>query len=270
MLACLPPGDGPTLYVDLSALRQSGLLDQLEGKPGGEEADYRKNVDASGFDYRRDLDAALVQWRSGITLLVLKGRFDHDRLAAYARANGGLCANSFCSLPGSVPERRISFQPLNQTPGRRVIALAAGVDAMGAAAIREQASRPSFVPLQAPLWISLPASSFHAGPDLPAGLGALLEALNGAQRATLTVDANPQGITLRLHAPCKSGEMAKVIADRLTQATAELKDLIARSGQAPEPSSPAAVLAAGSFQAENNSVRGAWPLSRAFIEALGK
>jgi len=266
MLACLPPGDGPVLYVDVGLLRKTGLLEQLAGKPGGEEADYRKFVDASGFDYRRDLDAALVQWKNGTALFVLRGRFDQERLAEYAQANGGLCAKDFCSLPGSVPQRRISFQPL----GRRVMALAAGSDAMGAAAIREHASQPAFVPPSAPLWICLPASSFHAEPDLPPGLSAFLEALDGSQRAILTVEVNANGFALALKAPCGSGEQAKMIANRLTRATGTLKDLIARSGKAPDAASPAAVLSAGTFRVEQNVVRGNWPLSRAFFEGLGR
>lgn len=266
LLAYLPAGEGPVLYADMSLLRKTGLLEQLAGKPGGEEADYRKFVDASGFDYRRDLDAALVQWRNGTALFVLKGQFDEARLASYARANGGLCAKDFCSLPGSVPQRRISFEPL----GRRLMALAAGSDAMGAAAIHEHASQPAFAPPSAPLWICLPASSFHAEPDLPPGLSAFLEALDGSQRAILTVELSTSGFSLALTAPCASGDRAKTIADRLTRATSTLKDLIARSGRAPDASSPAAVLSAGTFRVEQSVVHGVWPLSRAFFEGLGK
>lgn len=266
MLACLPPGDGPVLYVDVSLLRQTGLLEQLAGKPGGEEADYRKFVDASGFDYRRDLDAALVQWRNGMTLFVLRGRFSEERLAAYARASGGQCAKDFCSLPGSVPERRISFQPLR----RQVMALAAGADALGAAAIRQHASQPAFAPPSAPLWVSLPASSFHAEPELPPGISAFLEALEGSQRAMLTVETSTNGFALKLNASCKSSVQAQAVADRLTRATATLRELIARSGKVPEPSSPAAILSAGIFRVEQASIYGSWPLNRAFLEGLGK
>jgi hypothetical protein len=266
MLAYLPPGEGPVLYVDVGLLRQTGILQQLAGKPGGEEADYRQFVDASGFDYRRDLDAVLVEWRHGTALFVLKGRFDQERLETYARTNGGLCARSFCSLPGSVPERRISFQPL----GRQLMALSAGTDAMGSAAIREHASRPAFEPPSGPVWISLPASSFHTEPDSPPWLNILFEALQGAQRAVLTLEVHPDGFTLVLNAPCESNDKAKAIADRLTSATAGLKELIARSGRAPEPSSPAAALSAGTFRADQAVVRGNWPLRRAFFEGLDK
>lgn len=266
MLACLPPGEGPTVYVDVDLLRKTGILEQLAGKPGGEEADYRQFVEASGFDYRRDLDAVLVEWRRGTALFILKGRFDQERLETYARTNGGSCARSFCSLPGSVPERRISFQPL----GRRVMALSAGADAMGAATIREHASKPAFNPPSAPVWISLPASSFQTEQDLPPWLNVLFEALQGAQRAVLTLEVHPDGFALVLNAPCGSSVRAKAIADRLTSATAGLKDLIARSGRAPELSSPAAALSAGTFRVEQATVRGNWPLNRAFFEGLGR
>jgi hypothetical protein len=266
MLACLPPGEGPTLYIDVALLRQTRALEQLAGQSDGEEADYRQFVEATGFDYRRDLDAVLVQWRQGTALFVVKGRFDQERLENYARTNGGLCARSFCSLSGSVPERKISFQPL----GRRLMALSAGTDPMGAAAIRERASQPAFPPPSKPVWISLPGSSFHAEPDLPPGLNVLLEALRGAQRAVLTLEIHPGGFELVLTAPCESNAKAKAIAGRLTSATGSLKDLIVRSGRPPEPSSPAAALSAGTFQAEQAVVSGNWPLSHAFFEGLGK
>lgn len=266
MLACLPPGEGPVLYVDVGSLRQTGMLKQIAGEPGGEEAEYRQFVEASGFDYRRDLDAALVQWRRGTALFVLKGRFNQERLETYVRNHGGLCARSYCSLPGSVPERRISFQPL----ARRVMALSAGTDPMGAATIREYASRPAFAPPSGPVWISLPASSFHTEPNLPPWLNALLDALQGAQRAALTLEVRPDGFELALRAPCESSDKAKAIADRLTSATASLKDLIVRSGRPPDPTSPATALSAGTFRVEQAVVRGYWPLNRAFLEGLGK
>ncbi len=266
MLACLPPGEGPTLYLDVALLRHTGILEQLAGKPSGEDPEYRRFVEASGFDYRRDLDAALVQWRRGTALVVLKGRFDQARLEDYAGANGGQCVRSFCSLAGSVPERRISFQPL----GGRLLALSAGTDPMGAAAIRENASQPGFVSPGGPAWLSLPASSFRAEPDLPPGLSLVLESLQGAQRALLTLEIHSDGLELALTAPCATSGKAQGIADRLTGATSALKDLIARSGRSPEPASPAAALAGGTFRVEQTVVRGRWPLSRELLEGLGK
>jgi hypothetical protein len=270
MLRCLPPGvspgDAPVLYVDLGRLRKTGLLDRIAGQPGVEEAEYKRFVEASGFDYRRDLDAALVELRPGTALMVLQGRFDQARLAGYARSNGGQCAGEFCSLPGSRPERRISFQPITG----RLLALAAGNDPMGAASIRKNGSLPPFEPPSSPIWMYLPGSALHSQSELPMGLSAFLEALDGAQRAFLTVELSAGGFEIVLAAPCASADKASTIAERLSGATATLQDLIARSGKPPEPASPAAILAAGRFSADQTVVRGKWPVSAAFFEALAK
>lgn len=266
MLGCLPPGDGPVLYVDVALLRKTGLLDQIAGQPGAEDPEYKHFVAASGFDYRRDLDAAMIELRPGTALMVLKGRFDPDRLMDYAWVNGGRCAGGFCSMQGSRPERRISFHPL----GGRLMALAAGTDPMGAATIKKNASAPSFEPPAAPIWMNLPGSALHAEPELPPGITAFLEALNGAQRALLTVEMSAGGFEVVLAAPCASAGEAKAIAQRLSSATATLKDLIARSGKTPEPASPAVVLSAGRFSADQTIVRGKWPLRKAFFEGLAK
>lgn len=264
MLGCLPPGDGAVLYVDLSLLRKAGLLEKIAGQPGAEEPEYKRFVETSGFDYRRDLDAAMVELRPGTNFMVLKGRFDRARLAEYVRSNGGQCAGEFCSLPGSRPERRISFQPIQG----RLLALAAGSDPMGAASIRKNASAPRFEPPAAPVWMYLPGSALHSQPELPPGVNAFLDALSGAERAVLTVEISAGGFEIVLAAPCTSIDKAKTIAERLSGETATLRDLIARSGKTPEPASPATVLAAGRFSADQTIVRGKWPLSKAFVEGL--
>jgi hypothetical protein len=266
MLRCLPPGDGAVLYVNLSLLRKAGLLERIAGQPGGEEPEYKRFVETSGFDYRRDLDAAMVELRPGTNLMVLQGRFNWARLAEYVRSNGGQCASEFCSLPGSRPERRISFQPIQ----RRLMALAAGTDPMGAALIRKNASAPRFEPPSAPVWMYLPGSALHSQPELPPGLNAFLEALSGAERAVLTVEISAGGLEIVLAAPCATADKAKTIAERLSGETATLKDLIARSGKTSEPASPATVLAAGRFSADQTIVHGKWPLNKAFFEGLVK
>jgi hypothetical protein len=266
MLRCLPPGDGAVLYVNLSLLRKVGLLERIAGQPGAEDPEYKRFVEAAGFDYRRDLDAALVELRPGTNFMVLQGRFDWARLADYARSNGGQCAREFCSLPGSRPEGHISFQPIQG----RLLALATGSDPLGAASIRKDASAPRFEPPSAPIWMYLPGSAFHSQPELPPGLNAFLEALSGAGRALLSVEMSADGFEIVLAAPCASADKAKTIAERLSGATATLNDLIARSGKPPQPASPAAVLAAGRFSADQTIVRGKWPLSKAFFEGLVK
>ena len=266
MLACLPPGDGPVLFVDVSTLRQTGLLEQIAGRPGAEDPEYKSFVEASGFDYRRDLDAGVVQLRAGAVWMVLKGRFDQSRLAEYAGAHGGRCAGELCSMPGSQPQRYISFQPI----GGGLLALAAAPDPMAAASIRKSASVPPFETPSAPVWMHLPASAFHAAPELPVGISAFLEALDGAGQALLRVEMTGGGFEIVLAAPCASADKARTIADRLSRATATLKELVARSGKQPEPASPATILLAGTFSADQAVVRGHWPLSKAVLEGWAR
>ena len=266
LLGYLPSNDTPVFGVDVALLRKSGMLDQLAGKPGHEEPEYQQFVAATGFDYRRDLDAVLAGLGESSAYFVLRGRFDFEKLSAYARSHGGKCTEEFCTLPGSQPGRHVSYRML----GRNLLALAAGSDVIGAVAIRKAASVPSVDPPSAPLWLNLPASSFHPRAELPPAYTAFIEALDGAQRALLTVDAAPNGLQITLSAPCADDVHARQIANRLTSATSTLKDLVARSGEKLDAASPAGVLAAGSFRAENNVARGTWPLSQSFLDALAK
>jgi hypothetical protein len=169
-------------------------------------------------------------------------------------------------LPGSVPERRISFQPL----GHGVMALATGADSMGAAAIRKGASTPAFEPPPGPIWLSLPASSFHTQADMPQWVSLFLESLRGAQRATLTLEVHVDGFEVALNAPCDSGAKANEIAGRLTAATGVLKGLTESSRPSQDSANVLAVLAGGTFRADQSVVRGSWRLNRAFFDALSR
>jgi hypothetical protein len=274
MLACLPPGEGPVLYVDAGLLRRTGLLDRIAGPAGTEDSDYRKLVETTGFDYRRDLDAVLVQFGAESTRMVVRGRFDMARLASYAAANGGQCAGQFCSMPASTPGKHISFTPLAGLGGGlfqpHSLAVEDGPHPMGATEIRANASIPSFDPPASPVWLNLPASTLHAGTGYPTAVNAFLEALPGAERAILSVEVTPSGAQVTLEAPCASPASAKEIEGRLVHATSELRELIARSGQAPDAASPALILSAGTFSTDQSMVRGRWPLTREFLDALGR
>ena len=150
------------------------------------------------------------------------------------------------------------------------MALATGPDPMGAASIQKNSSAPQFEPPSTPVWMNLPASVLHAEPELPLGISAFLEALNGAHRALLTLQASSAGFEIVLAAPCDSTDKVKTIVERLSRATARLRDLIAQSENAPDAASPAAMIAAGKFSADQTVVRGRWPLSQAFLTGLAK
>src|SRR6266849_5717915 len=112
LVECLPPDQATHLYIDVGALRRSGLLDLLAGSKAAEEPDYRRFVEQTGFDYRTDLDAIAAAFFRGNVYLTLRGRFQWKPLSDYARAQGGQCRNTICTLPASRPDRNISFYPL--------------------------------------------------------------------------------------------------------------------------------------------------------------
>jgi hypothetical protein len=84
----------------------------LAGEKAVQDADYREFLRRTGFDYTRDLDLALVAFAPRANYFLLKGRFDWPRLEAYAAQSGGACAEGVCRMPGSKPERNISYRRL--------------------------------------------------------------------------------------------------------------------------------------------------------------
>lgn len=265
MLAMLPAGDGPTLFIDFALLRRTGLLDRLAGNNNLAEDDYRSFIGATGFDFRRDLDTALVRWRPTATLFVLTGAFDDTRLQTYAVAQGGRCVNGLCSLPAATPQRHISFVRL----GPRTLALATAVDPLAAASISPQnQSASTGAPAMASLWFLLPGESLRSTEGLPAGMSAFLEALNGAERAIFLLRPNPAGVDVVLEAPCPSPAAANRVATRLTQATSLLKSLLAREGKQPARDDLSGILTAGTFRGDREVARGFWPVPKEFLEKL--
>ncbi|MBE7543849.1 MAG: hypothetical protein KJZ84_02715 [Bryobacteraceae bacterium] len=264
MLAWLPAGDGPTLYLDFALLRRTGLLERLAGDARLADEEYRAFIGATGFDYRRDLDAALVRWHDDATLFVLAGRFDRARLEKYAVAQGGRCANGLCSLPAATPGRRISFMQLN----RGTLALATSTDPMAAALISRSNRTPNPGAPMSPLWLMLPKPYLKSMEGLPSGISAFLEALGGAERAAFLLRPTNNGVDVVLEAPCTSAAVASRVAGRLTQATSLLKSLLAREGKQPERDDLSGVLTAGTFRGDQDTVRGFWPVPKEFLDKL--
>jgi hypothetical protein len=265
MLAMLPAGDGTTLFVDTALLRRAGLLEKLAGQAGTEEQDYRRFVEATGFNYRTDLDALLVRFRQSDTLMVVAGGFDLDKLKTYALAHGGRCAANLCSVQGSAPERQISWMPL----GRRLLAVGVGADPMAAALIGG-GERAAFRPPEAALWFHLPGAELRPREGLAPGLSAFLSGLDGARYAVLSVERRGTDFAVALEAPAESAAQAGAMAERLTRNTEMITKLLARENRKPDPAELAGILASGTFRVEGSVVRGSWPVPAAFAERLGK
>lgn len=252
------------VYLDAGLLRGSGILAMLAGSKSVEDLEYKQFVDGTHFDYRRDLDRAAIEFSGDTVYFALRGRFDWPALTAYTNAHGGKCVNGFCQIAGSQPGRTISFYPLRPN----TMALGTGSDpwAAGLVAMRPAAG---FVAPPQPIWISVPGDSLRNASALPDGTRIFARAIGTASdRVVFSLGAKGQRLELALDANCKSEELAALLNSQLQKATELLQKMLARENQQPGPKDLARVLTAGTFKQEKQRVTGAWPIERAFVEAL--
>jgi hypothetical protein len=264
MLKRLPAGDALVVYIDFAALRAAGILQMLDGSKVGEDPEYRSFVSKTEFDYKQDLDTAMVAFSPKGKYMLLKGRFDWKSLTNYVRSVDGACNNSFCRMPGSMPDRRISFFPVQSD----LMALSVSKDE--AAALEMNAADARFereIP-NAPVWLSIPPSIVGSGLPLPEGGQMFARTLDHAQTVTLALAPESGNFAARLDVRCASASDADIIAGQLTKATNLLRELIAREHQQPNPTDFSGFFTSGTFRSEGTRVQGYWPVKRALIDNL--
>ena len=264
MVEYLPPDRAAHVYIDVSALRNTGLLDLLAGSKAAEEPDYTRFVEQTGFDYRSDLDAVAAAFLRGNSYMVLRGRFDWKRLNGYARGQEGSCLNGICTMPASDPERHISFYPIKSD----ILAMAVSSEERGTDMIGpKQWRNPPSLPAE-PVWISVPAFMFADVSSLPSGTHSFFTPLAQSQGVTFAVGPRDQQLQVRLEVVCANPEAAAALSRQLTSTTDLLKKMIARENMSPNPRDLSGVLTAGNFQQQDRRVTGAWMIERGFVEAL--
>jgi hypothetical protein len=259
----LPVRDAVVVSIDFAALRSAGLMQLIEGSKVARDPEYQAFVKASHFDYARDLDTAVVAFAPNGRFLALAGRFDWKSLAAYVRGQGGACADDFCRMTGSAPERRISFFPVRSG----LMALAVSQDDSAAVRLEAESGPPIDVPA-APVWLMAPGSLLSSGEALPADAREFARALGGAELLTLAIAPNGARLAATLEIRCRAAADASNIAGQLARTTTTLRDSIARSGHAPNPAELGGVLAAGEFRVEGVRAIGRWPIERVFLESV--
>ena len=265
LLARLPRRDALIACVDFQALRRAGILQMFDGSNVEQDPEYRSFVERTHFDYTRDLDFAVAAFAPGGKFLLLRGRFDWKSLEAYVRSQNGQCADSFCRMTGSAPDRLISFFPLRSN----LMALAVSPDDSAALRMAEPGPAPepetSAFAGNAPLWVSIPASALKSPVALPEGARPFADAVGQAGSATLAFIPENGRIAATLDIRCAKAGDAAQIALRLTSATEALRDALTRDHRQPDPAGLSGVLAAGSFQAQGQRVLGRWPIEKAFL-----
>jgi hypothetical protein len=266
MLRRLPAQNAIILFLDFNTLRNGGILRLLSPSKTAEEPDYLAFVRSTGFDYRGDLDLAAVSFGSEGEFFVIKGRFDWKKLGSYAASQGGACYNGLCRMPGSTPERHISFLPLQSN----LMALAVSTDSVAATRLQDPrgiAVQPLEPPLD-PVWLSIPADSLKNTSQLPAAPRLFAAALASADKILVSLGPQGQQFEARLAVTCRTSAEAAALAGQLQHATSLLRDTIARENQKPSPKDLSGVLTAGIFEQAGRRVLGRWPLPPVFLESL--
>ena len=266
MLRRLPALNAAILFVDFEALRRGGFLKLISQSKGTEDPDYQGFVRASGFDYRNDLDLAAVSFSKDGEFFVIKGRFDWKKLESYAESQGGSCRSHMCRMPGSTPERRISFSPLQSN----LMALAVSSDSSAAIRLHEASSgavRLLDLPSD-PVWFSIPAENLKGARPLPGGAHMFATALASADKILLSLGPEGSQFEARLAVTCRNSNDAAALAVQLRRTTSLLRDTITRENQKPDPKDLSGVLTAGVFQQAGRRVLGRWPLPPVFLESL--
>ena len=230
------PADAPVIaYLDAAALRalQNSPLAAALGlaSPGPQaDRDYANFVRDTGFDYSRDLDrAAIAVWPATFgtpanvlgedrVLAVADGRFDQEKIKAYALRTGKVVMNGsqqIYEVPGNPP---VSISFLSQTR----IALTAGINST--ALLSSLKTRDSAAPGRsmqariqrvagAPIFAvartqHLPASfyaNFHNAPQLE-------QLARSIQQLTLAGQPDGDNFKLTLDAECDSIKNAIAIS----------------------------------------------------------
>jgi hypothetical protein len=268
LLARLPVTDAAIVHIDFSALRSAGAMKWLSGTGAEEEPDYKAFVSKTGFDYKRDLDLALGAFHPSGTFFLVRGRFDWQRLETYAQENHGTCYRSLCRMPGSKPERRISFFPLRKD----LMALAVSTDDFAASRLDSGAQQTAPISFPSnPVWIHLTRGALRDPERFPEGTRLIAKALEIADSTNLSLGpGSKEGFEARLEAQCPNEKSAQALVETLDRITTLLSTLLRREAQSPGPGDLAGVLTSGKFKRDGLRALGTWQLSQAFVAKLAE
>jgi hypothetical protein len=265
LMQSLPPDRSVHTYLNVGALRDTGLLDLIAGSPAIEDADYKQFVAETGFNYRTDLDAVAIAFRDGDRYFAAQGRFDWPKLSAYATKHEGKCAESMCTLPGSEPGRVVSYYML------RADVLAVGTSSQGSTA-RDMVGQGNWadVPVIPPvaLWVSAPPYTFTDLESMPSGTKYFLSPMESARSTIFTLGPGAGAYELKVTVTADTEAAATELAKTLTERTEQLTKMLRLDNQAARKDDISGVLIGGKFTAKAKVVTGSWPIASEFVKAL--
>jgi len=265
LLVLLPTANASVVYIDVNAMRRSGILNLVTGSKAVEDADYLQFVNETKFDYRQDLDAIAASFMDGKVYFALRGRFHWKDLADYAARQGGSCHGDFCVVAGSQPNRRISFYLLKGD----VLAMAISPDDFAAYQVAKQSVKLALAPPKEPVWALIPAVALRKMDALPAAAKSYVPALQAAEQIVFSIGADPaQQLQLGVRVTCKDATAASALLTQFQSTTDALRQMRSKAHPKPDSSDLSGVLVAGTFHRDERLVYGVWPIPRAFVDAI--
>lgn len=264
LVQMLPPDNAVYAYLNVAALRSLGILDKLAGPVSGEDADYRKFVQDTGFDYRKDLDSLAVAFREGGIYYAAQGRFDWGKLEAFAPAHGGSCERFLCRVTGSEPGRDVTYY----MPRTNVLAIAVSKTATAGDMVAPGTWREQPRIDNVGLWVSAPPPALKDLNSVPGALKPFLEPLRDSTSAVFTLGPAKEGFELKLVASAKDGAGATKIAKAYSDVTSLVTRMLEREGTSISEADLSGMLTGGRFNTKDNEVTGTWPISKQLVESL--
>ncbi len=240
LLTQIPAGAPTLIYVDLAALRQSGLYQHHRALSPSivPDNDYKDFVQATGFDFEKDLDRVVIAaWPESVpgehkkSVAVAEGRFDRQKIRDYVQRGGRIDqqeGHDVLLFQGSKSSEWNSLTFLND----HTVALAQGPSI--AQALGSSSSGPSGDPIRervthvagADIFLitRMPAipDNFGAGVLQSASLANLIRSVQW-----LTLAARPEGDNLLVSL---EGECAANTDARQLQSGLETLRLFAQAG----------------------------------------
>jgi hypothetical protein len=115
----------------------------------------------------------------------------------------------------------------------------------------------------------IPAAALQGMDSLPVAARAYVPALQGAEQIVFSIGVDSaQQLQLGVQVTCKDTTAASALLTQFDGTTNTLRQALSKANRKPDPADLSGVLVAGTFHRSERQVYGAWPIPRAFVDAI--